>query len=105
MEEITLDNIEDWFLAIVDHLKRNGWPSRTSDKALMEKVYDEWVAVSPVCKFTHTLDSDLLAEMLRNRMLETHSDESTANCLSALLLMDATIKARDEGYLVRAGNA
>tara|TARA_R110001592_G_C13126488_1_gene746250 strand:+ start:1155 stop:1472 length:318 start_codon:yes stop_codon:yes gene_type:complete len=75
-------------------LEETKWPTHEQDIKAMGKIYDKWLSTSPRCKYTGSLDEDLLIKMTIDRMKELHPVQKDACIISSILIMQAANIAR-----------
>lgn len=78
-------------------LAETKWPTYEQDIFAMGKIYDEWLSVSPRCKYTGSLDEDLLIKMTTKRMEELHPVYRDACIISSIFIIQAASIARRDG--------
>jgi len=78
-------------------LDETEWPTHEQDIIAMGKIYDEWLCTSPQCKYTGSLDEDLLIKMINERIKELHPEHRDACIISSILVIQAASMARRDG--------
>jgi hypothetical protein len=84
-------------------LEETEWPTHEQDVMAMGKIYDEWLCISPRCKYTGTLDEDLLIKMIIERMRALHPVHQDACIISSMLIIQAAFMAKKDG-LTKSGH-
>jgi len=84
-------------------LEETEWPTHEQDIIAIGKIYDEWLCTSPQCKYTGSLDEDLLIKMINERIKELHPDHRDAFIISSILTIQAAFMARRDRLTIRNG--
>ena len=80
-------------------LEETHWPTHEQDIKEMGKIYDEWLFNSPRCKYTGSLDEDLLIKMTVERMKALHPVIRDAYVISSILIIQAANRARIDSFI------
>jgi hypothetical protein len=87
--------------AAYEWVRDTGWPTYASDQAIAGDVYEKWIrATDAEYAATQSRDFDLLGDLLRGALAPTH-DEAGLDALHVLLMLDLTLRGRQEGKLKR----
>jgi hypothetical protein len=84
-------------------LEQTRWPTHEQDIEEMVQIYEEWLCISPRCRYSGSLDEDLLIKMTFQRMKELHPVHRDACVISSMLIIQAAFMARRNG-LTRPGH-
>jgi hypothetical protein len=82
-------------------VRKTGWPTYAQDQTIAGDVYEKWIkATDAEYAATQSRDFDLLGDLLRAALADTH-DEAGLDALQILLMFDLVLRGRQEGKLKR----